>query len=63
MTASGWEAEVQPDGRIDLRLNRRIIHYDLDDMDEALRIVRRQDGRGTEVAVIEGDGYRTRARA
>lgn len=57
-----WEVEVHLDGRCDLRLDRRIVHYDLDDLDEAARVVRRQDGPGTEIIVIEPDGYRVRQR-
>lgn len=56
----GWEIEVHPDGSCDLRLDRRIVHYDLDDLEEALHFVRRQDDACTEVTVIEPDGYRVR---
>lgn len=58
---ASWVIEVNPDETCDLKLNGRIVAYDLDDEDEALDRVRqhRNGGKGTKVTVYEADGYPT----
>lgn len=58
----GWVIEEQPSGKVDLRHDRKAIAYDLDDEDEAIRMIRKKDPEATEVTLIEADGYRTRRR-
>lgn len=53
-----YEAEILPSGKVDLTRNRRAWKYDLDDLDEAIKFVRREKGRGWPITVIEQDGYR-----
>lgn len=53
-----YAAEIQGNGKVDVTRNRRAWRYDLDDLDEALAHVRRAEGRGVQVTVIEPDGYR-----
>lgn len=60
MPRSEWEITPGLPGTFDLRLNRRPVKYDLDDLDEAFEEARNRGA--TEVTVIEGDGYRTKHR-
>ncbi len=53
-----YAIDIQPDGKVDVTRNRRAWRYDLDDVDEALRVIRRAEGRGVPVTLIEQDGYR-----
>lgn len=57
-----FEVEIGDEGLCDVRRDRRAFAYDLDDVDEAMRRIRREIGSGEEVMVIEQDGYRTRRR-
>lgn len=52
----GFQIEVMPGGRCDIRLDGRAYRYDRDDLDEALTEVRRAGADSVEV--IEEDGYR-----
>ena len=54
-----WTIEEHSDG-VDLKLNRRSFAYDLDDIDEACRRIRRSHrySPGDTVTVVEKDGYR-----
>lgn len=61
MATPGWEIELMGDGTADVRRNGRAAAYDLD-LEEALDWVRRAEPGGTEVTIIELDGYRTRRR-
>ena len=58
---SDWEIEVGPGG-VDTRRDRRAHRYDLADVDEALRLIKRQDKRPGVVTLIHEDGYRERLR-
>lgn len=53
-----YEVDVQPTGLVDVRRNRRAWRYDLDDLDEATRLIMRAEGKGFEFTVVEVDGYR-----
>lgn len=53
---------VTLDRSVDIQRDRRAWRYDLDDLDEALSVIRRSEGRGVEVTVEEPDGYRHRVR-
>ncbi len=50
---------VNDDGTtVDVLRNKRAWRYDLDDVDEALREIKRAEGKGHPVTLIEQDGYR-----
>jgi hypothetical protein len=57
-----YEIEANPDGTLDVRRDRRGVAYDRDDMDDALRAIRREVARRQDeeiqVVFIEPDGYR-----
>jgi hypothetical protein len=55
---SVYQAEIMDDGKVDVTRDRRAWKYDLDDLDEALAFIRREQGRGWPVTVVEQDGYR-----
>lgn len=57
-----YEAHIQPDGKVDVHRNRRAWRYDLDDLDEAVRVVRRAESKGYPLTVVEEDGYRRKVR-
>ena len=56
-----YEVELLSSGKVDVLRNRRAWKYDLDDLDEAVRVIMRAEGRGFEFTVIELDGYRRKA--
>lgn len=58
MADSGFEIEMLPNGKVDIVRDRRAFWYDLDDVDEAIGMIRSQHGRGLRVTIIEPDGYR-----
>jgi hypothetical protein len=47
-------------GNIDVRRNGRAFRYDLDDVEEAVRLIRRSPkfDPGDQVTVVDQDGYR-----
>lgn len=57
---STYEIEMLPGGGVDVTKDRRAYAYDLDDVEEALDRIRRDEGSGYEVFLVEEDGYRTR---
>lgn len=60
---SEWEFEQSTrDGPFDVRRDRRLVQYDAEDLEEAMRLVRRHDPEAREVTVIDPDGYRHRER-
>lgn len=52
--------EVLDKGLCDVRRKGRAFAYECDDLDEALRMIRRKVGKGVVVTVIERDGYQVR---
>lgn len=56
-----YEIEIQPSGLCDVRKDRRAFLYDMDDVEEAVRLIRQRDAwvDPHEIVVIEPDGYRT----
>ena len=54
--------EILPDGKVDITKNRRAWKYDMDDLDEAIRAVKKFMGQPCIVTVVEQDGYRKKLR-
>jgi hypothetical protein len=55
----GFEVEPTASGGVDLKLDGRVLSYDLVDLDEAMTMIVRRDPKGTHpVTFINTDGYR-----
>lgn len=60
MADNRYRIEILPSGLVDVTRNTRAWKYDLDDVDEAMRLIRRAEGPGHEVTLVEPDGYPTK---
>jgi hypothetical protein len=60
--AAGWEARQNGDGTFDLTLNGRGKKYDLDDIDEVMKVIRRSPDKEDLLTVIDVYGGRDRLR-
>lgn len=53
----GWEVR-ETETAFDLFLARRVVQYDLADVEEAMRFIHRMDPEATEFVMVALDGYR-----